>query len=72
MAKSVKPTYEIIPSNPVSGVFCTMRPEAIKCLVCGMVSYNKNDIEQKYCGNCHQFHDIMMAQRELEKDNAKM
>lgn len=27
----------------------------IKCLRCGMVSYNENDIKHKYCGNCHQF-----------------
>ncbi len=29
---------------------------AIKCLICGFVSYNPNDIEHRYCGNCHFFH----------------
>lgn len=30
---------------------------AIKCLNCSMVSYSLRDIEERYCGNCHQFHD---------------
>lgn len=28
---------------------------AILCLRCGMVSYNPNDIAQRYCGRCHLF-----------------
>lgn len=28
----------------------------IKCRACGRVSWNKNDVEKKYCGNCHEFH----------------
>lgn len=28
----------------------------ITCNKCGMISYNKNDIEHLYCGNCHIFH----------------
>ena len=28
----------------------------IDCLVCGKRSYNRNDIFNRYCGNCHQFH----------------
>jgi len=31
--------------------------KAIKCLQCGMTSYNPNDVEHKYCGNCHIFHE---------------
>ena len=30
---------------------------AIKCLRCGMVSHNPNDVAQLYCGNCHRFHE---------------
>jgi ribosomal protein L37E len=30
---------------------------AIKCTLCGMTSYNPNDIKEKYCGNCHRFHE---------------
>jgi hypothetical protein len=29
---------------------------AIQCLICGMTSYNPNDVREKYCGNCHAFH----------------
>ena len=30
---------------------------AIKCLTCGMTSYNMNDVRKRYCGKCHVFHD---------------
>jgi hypothetical protein len=36
---------------------CVIDSESITCFRCGMTSYNKNDMEQKYCGNCHVFHD---------------
>jgi hypothetical protein len=29
--------------------------EAIMCLKCGMVSFNPNDVAQRYCGACHVF-----------------
>lgn len=29
----------------------------IICPFCGMKSYNPNDIREKYCGNCHEFHN---------------
>jgi len=32
--------------------------KGIRCLICGMISYNENDIKNEYCGNCHQFHNI--------------
>jgi hypothetical protein len=28
----------------------------IICLRCGLSSDNPNDLEQRYCGNCHRFH----------------
>lgn len=31
--------------------------KAIKCLLCNRISHNPNDIRQRYCGNCHTFHD---------------
>lgn len=31
----------------------------ILCLECNRKSYNRYDIDQKYCGNCHAFHDVM-------------
>ena len=34
--------------------------ESITCPRCAMTSYNANDIRERYCGNCHQFHDEMV------------
>jgi hypothetical protein len=28
----------------------------IECRMCGMKSYNPNDVRQRYCGKCHVFH----------------
>jgi hypothetical protein len=33
------------------------RRPGIKCLVCGMTSYNRCDVDSRYCGGCHIFHD---------------
>lgn len=41
-----RPTFELI-DKPYAG---------IRCLRCGMLSYNRQDIEQRYCGSCHRFH----------------
>ena len=32
---------------------------SITCPKCGWTSYNENDIEKEYCGNCHQFHKFL-------------
>lgn len=29
----------------------------IQCLRCGFVSYHPRDIQARYCGRCHVFHD---------------
>jgi len=39
-------TYEIDPEG-----------DWIKCLICGLTSYNPADVQNHYCGNCHIFHD---------------
>lgn len=31
------------------------RPCSIMCFVCGMTSYNENDIEHLYCAKCKVF-----------------
>jgi len=36
----------------------------IECLICGSKSYNANDIEKRYCGHCHTFHDSMTVTAE--------
>jgi hypothetical protein len=40
------PTYTISDSG-----------KSITCCVCGMTSFNLNDVEQKFCGKCHFFHE---------------
>jgi hypothetical protein len=30
---------------------------AIKCLLCGLRSYHPSDVEQRYCAQCHVFHE---------------
>ena len=32
---------------------------SITCPRCGWTSFNLNDIEQRYCGHCHTFHEDM-------------
>ncbi|MDB4278246.1 hypothetical protein N9917_01450 [Deltaproteobacteria bacterium] len=46
----MKLTYQIILNDDGVG-------HAIKCLVCDMTSYHPEDMRQRYCGKCHQFHD---------------
>lgn len=31
--------------------------QTITCLVCGMTSYNENDVNHRFCGHCNKFHD---------------
>jgi len=31
--------------------------KAIKCRACGMTSHHPEDVRQRYCGNCHEFHE---------------
>jgi hypothetical protein len=34
--------------------------DSITCPRCGMTSHNANDVRERYCGNCHLFHDDML------------
>lgn len=29
----------------------------IRCTRCGSISFNRNDVEQRYCGGCRTFHE---------------
>lgn len=29
---------------------------AIQCLLCGLTSHHPTDVEQRYCGRCHRWH----------------
>ena len=39
---------------------------AIKCLICGLVSHHPEDVKQRYCASCHQFHEFLWYQNFLE------
>lgn len=41
-------TYKIIKQGASIG---------IKCLRCGLTSWLADDVQRKYCGNCHKFHE---------------
>lgn len=43
------------------------KQKGIKCLRCGLVSYNPKDIEHLYCGCCHIFHDYSFSDKFIEK-----
>jgi hypothetical protein len=36
------------------------REPSTTCPICGLVSFNPNDIEHRYCGHCHKFHADMV------------
>ena len=35
--------------------------DSITCLQCNRTSYNQNDVREKYCGQCHQWHERQSA-----------
>lgn len=37
--------------------------QTIKCLECGFTSFNDNDINFEYCGNCKCFHDVLALKK---------
>jgi protein-arginine kinase activator protein McsA len=37
-----------------------MSEQSITCPKCGMTSHHPQDVLEKYCGNCHQFHSDML------------
>ena len=38
-----------------------MPQASITCPRCGRTSYNDNDVRERYCGNCHAFHDELLT-----------
>ncbi len=45
-------TYRLVTTESGAMIY-----PGIQCLICGKISYNKHDIDQRYCGHCHRFHD---------------
>lgn len=40
--------------------------EGIGCLECGLVSWNPSDVTNRYCANCHKFHEDPRKNEELK------
>ena len=57
-----KKTYKFVKKND---------HEAIKCLVCGLISCNSDDIKHKFCGFCRMFHESHYLVRKQIIDNNK-
>lgn len=49
-------SLEELPPEPTAIVFAAHGRPAITCLRCNLTSWNENDVEQRYCGNCREFH----------------
>jgi len=45
-------TYRLVTTTAAGIVY-----PGIECLICGRTSWNRHDIEFRYCGACHRFHD---------------
>lgn len=43
--------------HKAEGALAIINEGFITCPRCGLTSYNKNDISERYCGNCCKFHD---------------
>ncbi len=41
------------------------RELGILCHSCGKTSYHPKDIEERYCANCHVFHDLEQELHQL-------
>lgn len=37
-----------------------------RCRDCGFVSYNLNDVKQRYCGRCHKFMDELRSAADIK------
>lgn len=40
--------------------------ESITCPQCKKVSHHPMDVLERYCGNCHQFHDTMVSMYKIK------
>jgi hypothetical protein len=55
-------TYEIVRYGPSVG---------IRCLLCNKTSYHPRDVEEKYCGYCHKFHEVVARSQTLAPKGEK-
>lgn len=62
-----KPRYTIVAGdwravsaavvNRAESAGATYVPAGIRCDVCGLTSWNPMDVAERYCANCHIFHE---------------
>lgn len=43
---------------------------AIECLLCGTTSHSPDDVNKRYCGRCHLFHDLVTEMRRAVRAGA--
>lgn len=46
--EKARQTYKLVSKNE--------HLQGIRCLVCGMISFNPNDVVHQYCGHCQKYH----------------
>ena len=53
----IRKCYEKGSMNITYSVYYGYQGLGISCKQCGSKSRNRQDIQEKYCNNCHTFHD---------------
>jgi hypothetical protein len=49
--------YDLVVNRPAEKKLAGWLVLGIRCHTCQRVSFNANDVEQRYCGFCHVFHE---------------
>lgn len=57
MAQAVVGGEHVAPPSKTTSYSIDEASGSITCLRCGMTSYSPSDVREKYCGNCHRFHE---------------
>lgn len=67
IAELVTAADQILEPLPVPAGEPTYRllETCIQCRLCGAVSFNAGDMQNRYCGRCHLFHDQIAITRAL-------
>lgn len=59
---------DALPAGAKTATFTigTHRGQAfIQCRICRSRSFHPEDVKQRYCGTCHQFHEILLQMQSL-------
>jgi hypothetical protein len=55
--KGHKPPHEAVRTSKDATYALSPEGTSITCLICGMTSYNSEDVRKRYCGKCNRFHE---------------